>query len=241
MTSIESLPLLRVTQGVGVDEDFILALAFYFADGSTPISLAGIAFTATLSQTGASETLSTGTGEIAVIGATANVLGFNVPAAEKAAWKSGVYAFDLTAEDGTYTKDIFLNSSLTVLEPSPPNVTLIGGAMNSIVVPLPPQIAALLNPPINTQAGTEYTLQGGDNGGTIYFTSASPVTLNVPIGLGPGFECGVVQGGVGQVTPIAQGTTINNRQGLTSTAGQYAYIALLAVAADLFILIGDAA
>ena len=241
MTSIESLPILRVTQGVGVDEDFILALAFYFADGSTPLSLAGIAFTATLSQTGASETLSTASGEIAIGGAASNVLVFSVLADAKMAWKSGVYGFDLTAADGTYTKDVFLNSSLTVLEPSPPSVTLIGGAMNSIVVPLPPQIAALLNPPINTQAGTDYTLGPADNGSTIYFTNASPVTLNVPIGLGSGFECGVVQGGAGQVTPVAQGTTINNRLGLTRTAGQYAYISLFAVAVDLFVLIGDVA
>jgi hypothetical protein len=244
MTSIESLPLLRVTQGVGIDEDFILALAFYLADGTTPLSLAGIAFVATLSQTGASETLSTTGGEIAISGAASNILTFSVLAAVKASWKSGVYAFDLTAADGTYTKDVFLSSTLTVLEPSPANVNIVGsgGSMTSnVVVPIPPALAGLVNPPINTQAGTEYTLQASDNGVTLYFTNAAAITLNVPNGLGAGFDCGVVQGGAGQVTVTAVGTTINSRQGYSKTAGQYAYIALLAVAADFFVFTGDGA
>ena len=245
MTSIESLPILRVTQGVGIDEDFILALAFYLADGLTPLSLAGITFSATLSQPEANQTLSTTGGEIAVgVGGASNILIFTVFAAAKAAWKAGVYAFDLTAADGVYTKDVFVNSTLTLSEPSPPNVSIIGpgGAqVPNVVVPLPPQFAVLLNPPINTQFGTTYTLQASDNGGTIYFTNASPITLDVPAGLGAGFECGVVQGGAGQVTLTAQGTTINSRQGFTMTAGQYAYIALVAVAADLFVFVGDGA
>ena len=243
MTSIESLPILRVTQGVGIDEDFILALAFYLADGSTPLSLAGITFAAILSQQGASETLSTVDGEIAIGGAASNVLIFNVLAAAKAMWKAGVYAFDLTAMDGVFTKDIFVSSSLTVLEPSPPIVTVLGGGQPvgaNVVVPLPPQFAVLFQA-INTQFGTEYTLQPSDNGATIYFTNGSPITLNVPVGLGAGFECGIVQGGTGQITPTSLGTVINSRQGLTQTAGQYAYVALVAVAADLFIFIGDAA
>ena len=243
MTSIESLPILRVTQGVGLDEDFILALAFYLADGSTPLSLAGIAFVATLSQAGASETLSTTGGGIAITGAASNVLTFNVLAAAKTDWKSGVYEFDLTAMDGIFTKDIFVNSSLAVSAPSPPIVTVIGGGQPvgaNVVVPLPPQFAVLFQT-INTQFGTEYTLQPSDNGATIYFTNASPITLNVPAGLGAGFECGVVQGGAGQVTPTSLGTVINNRQGSTKTAGQWAYIALIAVAVDLFVFLGDAA
>lgn len=93
----------------------------------------------------------------------------------------------------------------------------------------------------NTQAGTAYSLQSSDNGCTLYFTNAGAVTVTVPKGLGIGFQCGIVQGGAGQVTPTASGTTINNRQSQTKTAGQYAFISLAAIAADSFILAGDTA
>ncbi len=95
--------------------------------------------------------------------------------------------------------------------------------------------------PVNTQFDTSYTLQSTDNGATLYFTNDSSVTLNVPAGLGLGFECGIVQGGDGVVTPTAVGTSIVNRESYTGTAGQYAYIALTAVAVDFFVLTGDGA
>ncbi len=94
---------------------------------------------------------------------------------------------------------------------------------------------------VNVQHGTSYTLQSSDNLVPIYFTNDSAITLTVPIGLGSGFSCGIVQGGDGQITPTADGTAIENRLSYTQTAGQYAYAVLLAVAADFFILAGDCA
>ena len=88
---------------------------------------------------------------------------------------------------------------------------------------------------------TARVLSADDSGAFLYFTNAGAITLTVPAGLGKGFEVGIVQGGAGQVTPTSDGTTINNRQSFTKTAGQWAFIALLAVSADTFVLTGDGA
>jgi hypothetical protein len=85
------------------------------------------------------------------------------------------------------------------------------------------------------------TLFSSDDGATLVFSSGSGITLTVPAGLGAGFGCVIVQNGAGQVTPTAAGVTIASRQSYTKTAGQYAVMSLLAVAADTFILFGDGA
>lgn len=95
---------------------------------------------------------------------------------------------------------------------------------------------------INPQLGvTAYTLKAGDDGLILYFDSGSAIAVTVPAGLGVGFECGIIQGGAGQVTPTASGVTIHNRQSFTKTAGQYAMVSLVAPLADTFILAGDGA
>lgn len=94
---------------------------------------------------------------------------------------------------------------------------------------------------ITNISATSYSLTEIDNGAALVFDNANPVTLTVPIGLVVGFECVIVQNGAGQVTPTASGTTINNRQSQTKTAGQYAIMSLIAIAADTFILAGDGA
>lgn len=94
---------------------------------------------------------------------------------------------------------------------------------------------------INTQSGASYSLQISDNGSIVYFTNGSAIALTVPSGLGVAFECGIVQGGAGQVTITGSGATISNRQSFTKTAGQYALVSLIAVVADTFILAGDGA
>ena len=92
---------------------------------------------------------------------------------------------------------------------------------------------------INVQAGSTYSLQAADNGAVVAFTSNSPVTLTIPSGLGVGFNVSILQLGAGTVTPTASGTTIRQRLLLTKTAGQYAYITLVASSADTFVLSGD--
>jgi hypothetical protein len=132
-TNIESLPLLQANIGVGSDEDLVIALGFTMADGVTPLSLAGISFTAAATSllTGTTiATLSSLGGEVVISGASSNFLTITELAAAKAAWGVGAYALTLTASDGTYTKDVFVSSSVIVGAPSPLSVTVVraGGA-----------------------------------------------------------------------------------------------------------------
>jgi hypothetical protein len=131
--------------------------------------------------------------------------------------------------------------------PSNPR-TLVNG---STVILLEPEARALImagaanyvgDSGINTQSGTTYVLQASDNGKIVDCTSASAVTITVPSGLDVGFDCGVLQRGAGQVTIVpGDGVTLNNRQGFTKTAGQYALVALVSPEADIFVLVGDGA
>jgi hypothetical protein len=91
-------------------------------------------------------------------------------------------------------------------------------------------------------SGTSHTLSASDNGASLVFSNGSAITLTVASGLGAEFSCVIVQKGTGQITPTAAGgVTISSRQSYTKTAGQYAVMSLLAVAADTFILFGDGA
>ncbi len=99
--------------------------------------------------------------------------------------------------------------------------------------------AASVNGVLNSQTGSTYTLTSDDNGKVLTFNNAGTVTLNVPAGLGAGFNCLIVQSGAGAVVPTAVGTTIRQRQSFTKTAGQYAVATLVAYSPDVFVLSGD--
>jgi hypothetical protein len=100
-------------------------------------------------------------------------------------------------------------------------------------------IQAQIQPAINAQTGTTYTLVAADNGKIVTLSNASAITLTIPTGLGAGFNCMIVQLGAGVVTLTASSTTINNRQSFTKTAGQYATVSLFAYAANTFVSAGD--
>jgi hypothetical protein len=85
---------------------------------------------------------------------------------------------------------------------------------------------------INNQSGSTYTLSATDNGKIISCTNA--ITITVPA-LTSGFNCLIVQRGTGQVTLVANGSSINNRYNFTKTAGQHAILSLVSVAAGVFI------
>jgi hypothetical protein len=91
----------------------------------------------------------------------------------------------------------------------------------------------------NDQTGTTYTLLASDNGKVVTFNNASTITLTVPSGLPVGFNCLVLQKGAGQVIFTTSSTTINNRQSLTKTAGQYAVASLMSISVNNFITGGD--
>jgi hypothetical protein len=94
---------------------------------------------------------------------------------------------------------------------------------------------------VNTQANTvtTYTLSAADNGKIITLDNAGAITLTVP-SLFAGFNCMIVQLGVGQITLTAgSGVTISNRTSLTKTAGKYAIATLIGLTSSLFISAGD--
>jgi hypothetical protein len=86
---------------------------------------------------------------------------------------------------------------------------------------------------------TSYTLSSSDAGKLIVLNNTSEITVTVPSGLSNGFNCTVLQKGAGAVAFSASGTTINNRQSHTKTAGQYAMATLICYDTNTFILAGD--
>jgi hypothetical protein len=91
---------------------------------------------------------------------------------------------------------------------------------------------------VNTQTGTTYTLVASDNGKIITLNNAGSITLTVP-SLFIGFNCMVVQLGVGIITLTASGNTISNRSSFTKTAGKNAICTLVQLGASSFISAGD--
>jgi hypothetical protein len=91
----------------------------------------------------------------------------------------------------------------------------------------------------SSSASTTYSLSAADNNKIIRFTSGSAITLTVPTGLPIGFSCMVMQGGAGQATFTASGTTISNRNGYTKTAGQYAVASIVSISSNAFVTSGD--
>lgn len=92
---------------------------------------------------------------------------------------------------------------------------------------------------IINQSTVSYTLSSSDLGKIILLEHSSSITITVPTNLGSGFNCTVIQKGSGQITFTEDGTTINNRQSHSKTAGQFAVASLLCYESDKFILTGD--
>jgi hypothetical protein len=121
MSNILLLSLQQVIASVETNEDFAPApLQFFEADGVTPIDLTGIEFTA---RVGMFPPLTSTGGGIEV---SANSLTFFVPATAKV-WPTGRFNFSLLASDGTYTRDIFASSTLTVGQPAAFSVSTFPG------------------------------------------------------------------------------------------------------------------
>jgi hypothetical protein len=95
------------------------------------------------------------------------------------------------------------------------------------------------NAALNTPTAN-YTLVASDNGKVIAMNSGSALTLTIPLSLGDGFNCLVVQKGAGQVTIVAAtDVTISNRSSETKTAGRYAIVTVVNIGSEAYILAGD--
>jgi len=105
---------------------------------------------------------------------------------------------------------------------------------------------------INAQTNTTYTVTdiagGSDAGKLITASNPSPITISIPTDatVNANFPIGtqilVMQLGAGQVTvsAVTPGTTAVNSKNGTKTSGQYAVISLIKVAANSWVVGGDA-
>ncbi|MBF0424337.1 MAG: hypothetical protein HQL66_00750 [Magnetococcales bacterium] len=89
---------------------------------------------------------------------------------------------------------------------------------------------------ISAQTGTSYTATGADRGKIITLSNASPITLTLPQtsteAIPAGWQCAVIQRGVGTVTMVAQGAdVIESKQGRTSLAGQHSPVTIIKLVA----------
>lgn len=88
---------------------------------------------------------------------------------------------------------------------------------------------------------TTYTCLESDRGKVILLNRADPITVTVPTGLTVGWNAIFIQEGAGTVTFSASGTTIDNANGYTTTAGQDAAVTLLQKKTNVFQLGGEGA
>ena len=71
-------------------------------------------------------------------------------------------------------------------------------------------------------------------------TILANATVSIPVGLGDGFNCLIVQKGNHDTTFVAAvGVTVLNRSDEFKTAGQYAIVSLVNIGSDSYILSGD--
>jgi hypothetical protein len=144
MSTLSLLPLVEITDGVQSDEDWRLSIAYYLDDGVTPIPLTGLSFTLSV---GAFAILSSSAGQIVASGPSNNVLVITELAAAKSAWPIGVYPIALSVNDGTYTRDLFASSTLTIGAAQITHVTLVAAPdclATSIAAQVPTALAAAL-------------------------------------------------------------------------------------------------
>jgi hypothetical protein len=99
---------------------------------------------------------------------------------------------------------------------------------------------------INTQTGTTFTPALADAGKLVTANNAAAISLTIPTDATVDFPIGtqilVMQLGLGQVTvsAVTPGTTAVNSKNGTKTSGQYAVISLIKVAANSWVVGGDA-
>lgn len=139
-TQIDLLPLVCLTTGVQEDEDLNLALAFTLTGGA-PINLSNIGFTLSIGGLESEPVTAAG----AISGADDDILTFNVAAAAKTAWPTGIYPLSILAVDATggeddlISRDVLGASTIEIGAPALPVVSQLvapGVAPTAIVAPV---------------------------------------------------------------------------------------------------------
>lgn len=155
----------------------------------------------------------------------------------------GVYNVKLIQEDTEGREFTVWSGGLTVTSSIDEDLLVAMGAQGTPGV-VGSSVATLVP---ETVAGTSYTLDQGDSGKALIFTSNSAVTVTLPNSLTAGFNCLLVQQGSGAVGVVAaSGATLRNRQSHDGIAGQYGNAALIVTAnsngaSAVYYLTGDTA
>ncbi len=87
----------------------------------------------------------------------------------------------------------------------------------------------------------DYPITSADNGKVIQSTGGSAITITIPNNLPNGFNCTVVQMGIGQIT-FSRSTltpTIINRTGFNKTASQYSVVSILHLGSNNILVSGE--
>lgn len=87
----------------------------------------------------------------------------------------------------------------------------------------------------------DHTLTLSDNTKVVVMNSATPVNVTIPLSLLSGFNCLVLQEGAGQVTFVADGTTLNSADGYLKLRTQYSGCSIVAYDDNVFSITGDLA
>jgi len=91
-----------------------------------------------------------------------------------------------------------------------------------------------------SETTTARTLSDSDNGKIIVCNNANEITVSLPNGLTSGFNCTLVQSGVGNVRVAVTGTaTLYGYTNFNGTAGQYASINIQPIGTDTYIVTGE--
>lgn len=98
------------------------------------------------------------------------------------------------------------------------------------------------SPGVSEQTGTTYTIAAGDAGNTVFVNNASGTTVTVNDNLAVGERIDFVQKGAGAITFAAgSGVTLNSKDALLASAGQYAGVTVIKEATNVYYLIGNLA
>ncbi|MFL2639387.1 MAG: beta strand repeat-containing protein, partial [Flavobacteriaceae bacterium] len=94
---------------------------------------------------------------------------------------------------------------------------------------------------VTSFSSNNYQLVASDNGKVVTIDNTTTnATVSIPVGLGDGFNCLIVQKGNHDTTFIAAvGVTVLNRSNEFKTAGQYAIVSLVNIGSESYILSGD--
>ena len=143
---------------------------------------------------------------------------------------------------GSGTNSVTIGNSSVTLVAVPGNLTGTSSNTSSNTGAISGFDASLNDITSSVLINNAYTLVASDNGKVITIDNGTTnATINIPTGLGDGFNCLIVQKGNHQTTiSHASGSdNIVNRSGETKTNARYSVISIINIGSELYIISGD--